>query len=166
MATIKNFEDLDIWKDARQLHVIVFKLIANSDLKNDYVLKDQIRRSSGSVMDNIAEGFERGNNKEFVLFLSYAKGSCGELRSQLYRCFDSFYLNEQDFNNILDQTISLSKRINGFISYLKKSEFKGNRFIEEPKVEFQIESLLTLDKNSSYLDSKNYKTVSNSNLEQ
>ncbi len=89
MATIQRFEDLDIWKMARTLAEEVHELYTNHDVfSKDYRLKNQINGSSGSVMDNIAEGFERGGNNEFVNFLSIAKGSLGEVKSQLYRAYD------------------------------------------------------------------------------
>ena len=128
MATIEKFEDLDIWKEARQLSKIIIDLSKNTELKTDYRLKDQIKGSSGSVMDNIAEGFERDGNLEFRQFLSIAKGSAGETRSQLYRVFDSNYISWEELNSLIDRYIQLSKRIANFIIYLNKNEFKGNKF--------------------------------------
>ena len=93
----------------------------------DYRFKDQIRASAGSITDNIAEGFERGGNKEFIEFLAVAKGFGGETRSQGYCAFDFKYITRKDFREILDRTMSLSKRISGFISYLKKSTYKGSK---------------------------------------
>lgn len=88
MATVNRFEDLEIWQEARRLAEIIHKISIETDLKTDFRFKEQIKSSSGSVMDNIAEGFERDGNLEFRQFLSIAKGSAGETRSQLYRVFD------------------------------------------------------------------------------
>ena len=124
-----RFEDLDIWKDARLLCRRVFEMTARDPFCKDFRFRDQIRASSGSIMDNTAEGFERGGNKEFIQFLSIAKGSCGETRSQSYRAFDYKYLNKADLQEILDRTVSLSKKISGFMSYLKKSTYKGSKYV-------------------------------------
>lgn len=128
MATIEKFEDLEIWKEARRLSKEIIFLSKNTDLKTDYKLKEQIKGSSGSVMDNIAEGFERDGNLEFRQFLSIAKGSAGESRSQLYRVFDSDYISEEELASLVERYISLSKRIANFIIYLNKNDFKGNKF--------------------------------------
>ncbi|MDN3595745.1 four helix bundle protein [Zunongwangia endophytica] len=128
MATIKQFEDLEIWQKSREVCQIVYSLKQNTNLKNDYKLYNQLNGSSGSIMDNIAEGFERNGNREFIQFLSIAKASCGEARSQIYRAFDRGYLNEDDFEDFKSKVISLSRQINGFIDYLQKSDFKGTKF--------------------------------------
>lgn len=127
MGTINKFEDLDIWQKARTLCKEIDKLGSNN-LKVDFDLKRQILRSSGSIMDNIAEGFEREGNREFINFLSISKGSCGEVRSQLYRALDRNFINEDEFNAINNEYIILAKNISGFMNYLKNSEHKGNKF--------------------------------------
>lgn len=97
MATIKRFEDLEIWIEARRLASVIHKIAIETDLKTDFKFKEQLKSSSGSVMNNIAEGFERDGNIEFRQFLSIAKGSAGEARSQVYRLFDYEYIDEQLF---------------------------------------------------------------------
>ncbi|PHR10543.1 MAG: four helix bundle protein [Aequorivita sp.] len=128
MATIERFEDLDIWKEARLLSKEIIWLSKNTELKTDYKLRDQIKNASGSVMDNIAEEFERDGNLEFRQFLSIAKGSAGESRSQLYRIYDSEYISEEELSSLVNRYLNLSKRIANFIIYLNKNEFKGNKF--------------------------------------
>lgn len=128
MATISRFEDLEICQEARRLFNIIKDITIETDLKNDFRLKDQIKGSSGSVMDNIAEGFERDGNLEFIQILSIAKGSAGEARSQLYRVYDSEYISEEKLKLLVDEYEKLSKRIAAFISYLNKKDFKGNKF--------------------------------------
>ena len=128
MATIRKFEDLEIWQLARQLSQQVLFISKNTELKNDYRFKDQIKASSGSFMDNIAEGFERDGNLEFRQYLSIAKGSFGEVRSQFYRLFDSEYIAEEKMVELVTECEQISKRIANFISYLNKKDFKGNKF--------------------------------------
>ena len=128
MATITKFEDLEIWQEARKLAKEVFILSKETDLKTDYRFKEQIKASSGSVMDNIAEGFERDGNLEFRQFLSIAKGSAGETRSQIYRLYDCEYISEEQFKELKNKYEKLSGKIKNFITYLNKKDFKGNKF--------------------------------------
>lgn len=125
---IECFEDLEIWQDARELSKFVFKITTVTPFVNDFKFRDQIRAASGSIMDNIAEGFERGGNKEFIQFLYIAKGSCGETRSQGYRAYDFNYINEEELKIMLEKTSYLNKKIGGFISYLQKSKYKGAKY--------------------------------------
>ncbi|HAF30498.1 MAG TPA: four helix bundle protein [Bacteroidales bacterium] len=128
MATVERFEDLIAWQKARQFAQKVYELTCFDKFSRDFSLVDQIRRSSGSVMDNIAEGFERGGNKEFIHFLFISKGSLSETKSQLYRAFDRKYILEEILKEKLDKAEELSKVIGGFISYLLKSDITGRKF--------------------------------------
>lgn len=122
MAGFKTFEEIDAWKNARVLADRIFKLTLEGPFSKDYKLRDQINGASGSIMDNIAEGFERGGNREFIQFLSIAKGSAGEVRSQLYRASDRNYITEDQLN-------------------LKSSELKGVKFIREPDESYNTNNL-------------------------
>lgn len=128
MATIERFEDLEVWKEARELCKIVYRLTNKSPFSKDFDLVRQIRRSSGSTMDNIAEGYERDGKKEFIQYLSISKGSVGEVRSQSYRAFDQKYISEEEFKELYNKASSISKMLSGFIDYLKKSELKGIKY--------------------------------------
>ncbi len=128
MATIKRFRDLEIWQEARRLAKEIHIISIETGLKTDFKLRDQIRASSGSVMDNIAEGFERNGNIELRQFLSIAKGSAGEARSQLYRVLDYNYIDEERFSILKERLENLSGKINNFIIYLNNKDFKGTKF--------------------------------------
>ena len=117
MAEIGRFEDIEAWKTARQLVSAVYEVSSKGAFAKDFGLRDQIRRAAVSVMSNIAEGFERGGDKEFTQFLSLAKGSCGEVRSQLYVALDQKYLSEQQSQTISEQANRTSKLIAGFMRY-------------------------------------------------
>ena len=128
MASYKRFEDLPIWQEARDFSKKVFWASKEGDFSKEFRLCSQIRASSGSIMDNIAEGFERNGNGEFKQFLYVAKGSCGESRSQLYRAFDYGYLTEEKFEELKNQSEEISKSISSFIDYLQSSEIKGAKY--------------------------------------
>lgn len=124
-----NFEDLKVWQKARELVSIIYTLTKKDKFSKDWGLIDQIRRAAISVLSNIAEGFERGSNTEFIQFLYIAKGSCGEVRSQGYVAFDHAYINKEELNKVIDDGKKLSSMISNFISYLKRSGFKGPKYI-------------------------------------
>ena len=128
MATIKTFEDIGAWQKARILSKQIFELTLTGSFSKDYALRDQINRSTGSVMDNIAEGFERGGTREFIQFLSIARGSAGEVRSQLYRALDRKHLDRAKCDLFLNDIRSISRMLTGFIVYLKQSKMKGIKF--------------------------------------
>ena len=127
MATILKFEELDIWKLSRELNKIIGGLIDEKKFENNFRLINQVEGSSGSIMDNIAEGFERGSRAEFILFLGYSKGSCGELRSQLYRMIDRKYISQENFEDLYNRAIIINSKIQKLIMYLQKSTIKGTR---------------------------------------
>ncbi len=132
MASVKRFEDLEIWQLSRLLCNDIFDIIRNTGLNRNFKLANQNEGSSGSVMDNIAEGFERNGNKEFIQFLSIAKASCGETRSQLYRILDRKFINQEKFDKLRSQTEQLSIKISNLMDYLSKSEMKGSKY-NKPK---------------------------------
>lgn len=128
MATIHQFEDIRSWQEARSLNNIIGSLIDEDRFKKNFRLISQIEGSAGSIMDNIAEGFERSGNKEFIQFLYIAKGFCGELRSQLHRAIDRKYINQNEFETITKQTLLISKLIQKLINYLYSSDLKGPKY--------------------------------------
>jgi len=131
MATVKRFEDLEIWIEARRLSIEIINISKNSELKTDFRLRDQVKSAAGSVMDNIAEGFERNGNREFIQFLSIAKASAGETRSQIYRIYDNSYIEVQKMQELVTEYEKLSIKIHNFINYLNKNEFRGTKFMNK-----------------------------------
>jgi four helix bundle protein len=128
MATINRFEDIKAWQKARDVDKKIFQFSSRSDFSKDYDLKSQIRRASGSVMDNIAEGFGRGGNREFIQFLGISKGSANEVKSQLYRVLDREYITDDEFQITYDQLSEVIRMTDSLIGYLTQTEIKGRKF--------------------------------------
>lgn len=127
MNTIKRFEDLDAWNLSRELNKKIGLLIENKKFKNNFRLINQIEGSCGSIMDNIAEGFERGTRAEFIQFLGYSKGSCAEFRSQIYRSLDRGYIQPEEFEELIQMATRISAMIYRLILYLQKTNIAGMR---------------------------------------
>ena len=128
MATFRKFEDMEAWQKARVLCQEIFSLTERDNFNKDYKLRSQILGSSGSIMDNIAEGFDRGSSGEFVYFLGVAKGSVAEVRSQLYRALDRRYITQEEFAALYEAANTISKMISGQIRYLRNTDVKGSRY--------------------------------------
>jgi four helix bundle protein len=128
MAKIERFEDIEAWKRSRLLTKKFYDCTKQRGFDKDFGLKDQIRRASVSTMSNIAEGFERGGNQEFLQFLATAKGSSGGVRAQLYVALDQGYITQQQFNDMYKDAESISKMVGGFMSYLQKSALRGSKY--------------------------------------
>jgi four helix bundle protein len=128
MATFKKFEDISAWQKSRELTKEIYSVTGQGGFSRDYGLKDQIRRASVSVMSNIAEGFERSGTGEFLQFLATAKGSSGEVRSQLYVALDQDYITQTRFDALASSATQISRMISGLMSYLRKSGVKGTKF--------------------------------------
>ena len=122
MAKIERFEDIIAWQKAMELCDLVYKSTNTDSFSRDYALKDQIRKSAISVPSNIAEGFEREGNNQFIYFLLTAKASCGELRTQIHIAQNNNYINETEFQKLYSLTIEVSKMISGFVSYLRANK--------------------------------------------
>lgn len=126
--TIKRFKDLEAWKIARELTRNVYALTRNEPFSKDFGLRDQICRSTVSIMSNVAEGLERDGEKEFANFLSIAKGSAGETRSLLYVALDQNYISEAEFQTVSTQAVENSRVISGLSGYLRQSSLKGRKY--------------------------------------
>lgn len=131
MATVNRFEDLSVWQKARALSDQIYGLAQTGTFARDFGLKNQINESSGSVMDNIAEGFGRGGRAEFVQFLGFSMGSLNEVKSQLYRASDRRHIRPDEFNSLYDVADEASRMLRNFMAYLKQSPYKGYKFKEE-----------------------------------
>lgn len=128
MATFKKFEDIEAWQKARILCDKIFIIARNTSLNKDYKLREQINSSSGSIMDNIAEGFGRGGNMEFIQFLEIAHGSACETQSQLYRIADRKYIPQDLFTELYILCEEIKGKLIALVNYLKKSEFRGAKY--------------------------------------
>lgn len=128
MATFQRFEDINAWQKSRELTRDIYRVTKQGPFSKDYGLRDQIRCASSSVMSNIAEGFERCGTGEFMQFLSIAKGSVGEVRSQLYIAVDQGYLDKKTFEGLFETATEISKMINGLMCYMRESSIKGVKF--------------------------------------
>ena len=128
MAKINSFEDLEVWQRARKICQFVENLFNQTDLGKNYGLRNQMETSSGSIMDNIAEGFDRDGNREIHNFLSYSKGSAGELKSQTYGAFDKKMITKEQFESLLEMCEVEKNKIGAFMYYLRNSEIKGQKF--------------------------------------
>lgn len=125
MAKLGRFEDIEAWQKARELTREIYRITNQGSFARDFGLRDQIRRAAVSTMSNIAEGFERGSNKGFIQFLFIAKGSSGEVRSQLYIALDLGYIDNDKFNQLITDLVSISRQISGFVKYLQSSALRG-----------------------------------------
>ncbi len=128
MATFKRFEDIEAWQKSRILANLVATETSNPKFNANNNLKFVLKKTSGSIMDNIAEGFERGGTNEFKQFLSISKGSTGEIRSQFYRALDQNLISQDKFSELYNLAEDISKMLEGLISYLKNSGMKGNKY--------------------------------------
>lgn len=122
------FEDLEVWKAARELTNRIYKITKNAEFSKDYGLRDQIRRAAVSIMSNIAEGYERSGNQEFIQVLAIAKGSCGEVRCQLYVAGDQGYIPPDELKPLIEHCKKISIMLSNFMEHLKGSRFKGTKY--------------------------------------
>ena len=130
MARIAKFEDIESWKRARKLANQIYQVTGAGMFARDFRLRDQIRRAAVSILSNIAEGFERGGDKEFLQFLSVAKGSCGEARAQLYIALDRAHISQVQFETLASAAGDVSQLISGLMKYLRKSSLRGSKYRE------------------------------------
>ena len=127
MPTLRNFEDIEAWKKGRALTKSIYSITSQGPFAKDFGLKDQIRRASVSIISNIAEGYERGGDKEFIQFLSLAKGSAGEVRAQLYVAYDAGFITQPQLDQLQSQVKEVMLLIAGFMRYLAASPYRGQK---------------------------------------
>jgi len=135
MSTVKRFEDLDVWKLSRQMVNEVYSLTNKGGFSKDYGLKDQIRRSGVSVMNNISEGFESRTVNGFINYLGLAKGSCGETRSMLYVALDQKYINKDEFKSLYELCSNISSKLYRFMKYLES--YDSNDRVKEVRIDYK-----------------------------
>lgn len=128
MATIRKFEILEVWQIAREICRFVRDVTLKDQFSRNFTLKDQIQRSSGSAMDNIAEGFGRGSRLEFIQYLGISNGSTEEVKSQLYRALDYDYITQEEFDTGYELATKLNNKLGSFINYLNSSDYQGKKF--------------------------------------
>lgn len=128
MSTFNSFEGMEAWQKARKLTSEIYSISRNPEFLKDFGLKNHIRKTSISIMANIAEGFERGGKKEFIQFLSISKGSSGELKSHLYIALDQKYIEEIEFHKLITLANEIGKMLNGLMKYLKSSKINGIKY--------------------------------------
>lgn len=128
MEKVKRFEDLEVFQRARVLCKEIYRITRGEPFKNDFRFVQQIRAASGSIMDNIAEGFERDGNKEFVNFLYIAKGSCGEVKSQLLRASDVGFIEKEIYDELSQQCMEIGKLLFSLISSIRQSDVTGIKY--------------------------------------
>jgi four helix bundle protein len=131
MGTIHRFEDIAAWQKARALTKAIYEMTAQQEFTKDFSLRDQMRRAGVSSMSNIAEGFEREGNKEFIQFLTHSKGSTGEIKSQLYVALDARFITEPQFHQVYGLANETGRLIGGFVRYLQTTELRGRKFSRE-----------------------------------
>ena len=150
MATIQDFEELKVWQNTRTLCQYIYDIIQTESFSKDYQLKQQINGSSGSIMDNIAEGFGRNGTMEFINFLYIANGSAKETKSQIYRAFDRKYISEEKQTSIINLIDEIGKMLYSLICYLDKSDFRGPKFRSRDQSNQSKKIVLTANKEAKF----------------
>ncbi len=120
MAAFKQFEDIEAWHLARKLNQLIWEVVSTGKFGKDFALSDQINRAAGSIMDNIAEGFDSGSDPEFARFLRYSQRSCAEVKSQLYRALDRSHLEQTEFDSLFEMADKVSRKAGSLIRFLTK----------------------------------------------
>jgi len=128
MGRIERFEDIQAWQKGRELAAAIYSITSGGEFSRDFGLRDQVRRATVSIMSNIAEGFERAGDKEFRQFLALAKGSTGELRSQLYVALDAGFIQQDEFSRLYALGGEIARMLNGLMKYLGRSPLRGPKY--------------------------------------